>query len=87
MASQSSGGLAGGSIAQLEGRHRAGGGNALRAAVLGANDGLVSILSLTMGVAGATSSNADVLIAGLAGLLAGAGSISMWWLVWCWSRC
>jgi vacuolar iron transporter family protein len=77
MASQSSGGLAGGSIAQLEGRHRAGGGNALRAAVLGANDGLVSILSLTMGVAGATNSNTDVLIAGLAGLLAGAGSMAL----------
>lgn len=77
MASQSSGGLAGGSIAQLEGRHRGGGGNALRAAVLGANDGLVSILSLTMGVAGATNSNTDVLIAGLAGLLAGAGSMAL----------
>ena len=77
MASQSSGGLAGGSIAQLEGRHRAGGGNALRAAVLGANDGLVSILSLTMGVAGATNSGTDVLIAGLAGLLAGAGSMAL----------
>lgn len=77
MASQGSGGLPGGSIAQLEGRHRASGGNALRAAVLGANDGLVSILSLTMGVAGATSSNADVLIAGLAGLLAGAGSMAL----------
>jgi VIT1/CCC1 family predicted Fe2+/Mn2+ transporter len=77
MASQSSGGLAGGSIAQLEGRHRAGGGNALRAAVLGANDGLVSILSLTMGVAGATNSNSEVLIAGLAGLLAGAGSMAL----------
>ncbi len=76
-ASKSSGGLAGGSIAQLEGRHRAGSGNALRAAVLGANDGLVSILSLTMGVAGATSSNSDVLIAGLAGLLAGAGSMAL----------
>src|SRR5512135_1523477 len=77
MASQSAGGLSGGSVAQLEGRHRAGGGNALRAAVLGANDGLVSILSLTMGVAGATNSNADVLIAGLAGLLAGAGSMAL----------
>ena len=77
MASQSSGGLAGGSIAQLEGRHRAGGGNALRAAVLGANDGLVSILSLTMGVAGATNSGTDVLIAGVAGLLAGAGSMAL----------
>lgn len=77
MASQSTGGLPGGSVAQLEGRHRAGGGNALRAAVLGANDGLVSILSLTMGVAGATNSNTDVLIAGLAGLLAGAGSMAL----------
>lgn len=77
MASQSKGGMSGGSVAQLEGRHRAGGGNALRAAVLGANDGLVSILSLSMGVAGATNSNADVLIAGLAGLLAGAGSMAL----------
>lgn len=70
-------GLSGGSVAQLEGRHRASGGNALRAAVLGANDGLVSILSLAMGVAGATNSNKDVLIAGLAGILAGAGSMAM----------
>jgi vacuolar iron transporter family protein len=70
-------GLSGGSVAQLEGRHRASGGNALRAAVLGANDGLVSILSLAMGVAGATLSNKDVLIAGLAGILAGAGSMAM----------
>ena len=77
MASQSSGGLAGGSIAQIEGRHRAGGGNALRAAVLGANDGLVSILSLTMGVSGATTSHSGVLIAGLAGMLAGAGSMAL----------
>ncbi len=76
-AAQSSGGLAGGNIAQLEGRHRAGSGNALRAAVLGANDGLLSILSLTMGVAGATSSNTQVLIAGLAGVLAGAGSMAL----------
>ncbi len=71
------GGLSGGSVAQLEGRHRASGGNALRAAVLGANDGLVSVLSLVMGVAGATNSNTDVLIAGLAGLLAGAGSMAL----------
>ncbi len=77
LAAQPGGGLQGGSIARLEGRHRAGGGNALRASVLGANDGLVSILSLTMGVAGATSSNADVLIAGLAGVLAGAGSMAL----------
>src|ERR1700704_6959417 len=46
------GGLQGSALARLEGRHRAMGGNALRAAVLGANDGLVSNLSLVMGVAG-----------------------------------
>src|SRR5512139_1313205 len=77
MASGSTGGLSGGSVAQLEGRHKAGGGNALRAAVLGANDGLVSILSLTMGVAGATNSRPAILIAGLAGVLAGAGSMAL----------
>jgi VIT1/CCC1 family predicted Fe2+/Mn2+ transporter len=38
---------------------------------------LVSILSLVMGVAGATNNNSDVLIAGLAGLLAGAGSMAL----------
>lgn len=77
IASQSTGGLPGGTVAQLEGRHKASGGNALRAAVLGANDGLVSILSLTMGVAGATNSRPDILIAGLAGVLAGAGSMAL----------
>ncbi|MCJ7432672.1 MAG: VIT1/CCC1 transporter family protein [Anaerolineales bacterium] len=77
MASQGGSGMSGGSVAQMEGRHRGGGGNALRAAVLGANDGLVSILSLVMGVAGATNSNTDVLIAGMAGLLAGAGSMAL----------
>lgn len=77
MASNSGKGLPGGTVAQLEGRHKASGGNALRAAVLGANDGLVSILSLTMGVAGATNSRTDILIAGLAGVLAGAGSMAL----------
>ncbi len=77
MASNSSGGLSGGSVAQLEGRHKAGGGNALRAAVLGANDGLLSVLSLTMGVAGATNSKPSILIAGLAGVIAGAGSMAL----------
>lgn len=52
-------------------------GNALRAAVLGANDGLVSNLSLVMGVAGASFSSRTVLITGLAGLLAGAFSMAM----------
>lgn len=70
-------GAEGGTIARLEGRHRAVGGNALRAAVLGANDGLVSNLSLVMGVAGAALSGRSILITGLAGLLAGAGSMAM----------
>lgn len=71
------GGLEGGALALLEGRHRAGGGNALRAAVLGANDGLVSNLSLVMGVAGADLSGRTILITGLAGLLAGAISMAL----------
>ena len=70
------GGLSGSALAQLEGRHRTGG-NALRAAVLGANDGLVSNLSLVMGVAGAEFAGKTVLITGLAGLLAGACSMAM----------
>jgi VIT1/CCC1 family predicted Fe2+/Mn2+ transporter len=71
------GGMSGSTLAQLEGRHRAGGGNALRAAVLGANDGLVSNLSLVMGVAGADLSGKSILITGLAGLLAGAFSMAL----------
>jgi VIT1/CCC1 family predicted Fe2+/Mn2+ transporter len=70
------GGIAGGTLAQIEGRHRTGG-NALRAAVLGANDGLVSNLSLVMGIAGAAFSERTVLVTGLAGLLAGACSMAM----------
>jgi VIT1/CCC1 family predicted Fe2+/Mn2+ transporter len=49
--------------------------NWLRAAVLGANDGIVSTAGLVVGVAGATSSARTLLTAGLAGLLA--GSLSM----------
>jgi VIT1/CCC1 family predicted Fe2+/Mn2+ transporter len=71
------GGMAGSSLAMLEGRHRAAGGNALRAAVLGANDGLVSNLSLVMGVAGAALASRQILITGLAGLLAGACSMAL----------
>lgn len=67
----------GAAYSQLEGRHGAGGGNTLRAAVLGANDGLVSNLSLVMGVAGAAFSQQTVLVTGLAGLLAGACSMAM----------
>lgn len=70
-------GAEGGVLAKLEGRHRATSGNALRAAVLGANDGLVSNLSLVMGVAGAALESATILITGLAGLIAGAGSMAM----------
>jgi VIT1/CCC1 family predicted Fe2+/Mn2+ transporter len=69
--------MEGARIARFEGRHRAVGGNALRAGVLGANDGLVSNLSLVMGVAGATSGGSGVLIAGLAGLLAGGFSMAL----------
>jgi hypothetical protein len=70
-------GLAGPALARLEGRHRAASGNSLRAAVLGANDGLVSNFSLVMGVAGAQLANSQILITGLAGLAAGAGSMAM----------
>jgi VIT1/CCC1 family predicted Fe2+/Mn2+ transporter len=70
-------GMAGGALARLEGRHRAIGGNALRAAVLGANDGLLSNFSLVMGVAGASLASDAILITGLAGLRAGAGSMAL----------
>ncbi len=71
------GGLEGSALAQLEGRHRASSGNALRAAVLGASDGLLSNFSLVMGVAGADTEGRAVLVAGLAGLLAGAFSMAL----------
>jgi VIT1/CCC1 family predicted Fe2+/Mn2+ transporter len=45
--------------------------------VLGVNDGLVSNLSLVMGVAGAGVASRDILITGFAGLIAGAGSMAM----------
>jgi VIT1/CCC1 family predicted Fe2+/Mn2+ transporter len=70
-------GMQGGLLAQMEGRHRSGGGNALRAAVMGSNDGLVSNLSLVMGVAGAAMDGKAILITGLAGLLAGAISMAL----------
>ncbi len=69
--------VSGESLSRMEGKHKTVGGNALRAAVLGANDGLVSNLSLVMGVAGATSGESGVLLAGLAGLLAGALSMAL----------
>jgi VIT1/CCC1 family predicted Fe2+/Mn2+ transporter len=75
--SSTPGGLQGSAVARLEGRHRAMGGNALRAAVLGANDGLVSNLSLVMGVAGAAVAEKTILLTGLAGLVSGACSMAM----------
>lgn len=52
-------------------------GNDLRAAVLGANDGLVSNFCLIMGVAGAGSASRTILLTGLAGLVAGACSMAL----------
>jgi len=69
--------VSGSNLARFEKRHRSVGGNALRAAVLGGNDGLVSNFSLVMGIAGASSSQSEVLLTGLAGLLAGALSMSL----------
>lgn len=51
--------------------------NSLRAAVLGANDGLVSVSSIILGVAGATNDRVAILAAGLAGLAAGALSMAV----------
>ena len=48
----------------------------LRAAVLGANDGIVSTASLIIGVAAAHKAHADILLAGVAGLVAGAMSMA-----------
>ena len=48
----------------------------LRAAVLGANDGIVSTASLIVGVAAASAALSDVLLAGVAGLVAGAMSMA-----------
>jgi VIT1/CCC1 family predicted Fe2+/Mn2+ transporter len=48
----------------------------LRAAVLGANDGIISTASLILGVASAATSKSNVLLAGIAGLVAGAMSMA-----------
>jgi VIT1/CCC1 family predicted Fe2+/Mn2+ transporter len=58
------------------GWQKAAGAGTFRAAVLGGNDGLVSIFSLVWGVAGGTSDPSIVLLAGVAGLLAGAFSMA-----------
>jgi VIT1/CCC1 family predicted Fe2+/Mn2+ transporter len=70
-------GLGAASFVRTEKGHRRLGGNALRAAVLGANDGLVSNLSLVMGVAGASIDTHTIMLTGIAGLLAGACSMAM----------
>lgn len=70
-------GLQGDMVARLEGRHRSAGGNALRAAVLGASDGLLSNFNLVMGVAGAELATSQILLTGGAGLLAGAISMAL----------
>jgi VIT1/CCC1 family predicted Fe2+/Mn2+ transporter len=57
-------------------RHRTGRIGWLRAAVLGANDGIVSTASLVVGVAAAHATRHDVLVAGVAGLVAGAMSMA-----------
>ena len=51
--------------------------NWLRAGVLGANDGIVSVAAIVVGVAGATSNSAPILTAGLAGLVGGAISMAL----------
>lgn len=62
-------------IISLERRHYSGTVN-VRAGVLGFNDGLISNVSLVMGVTGATSDSSFIVIAGISGLLAGAFSMA-----------
>ena len=69
--------VTGADIARAERWHRGASGNNLRAAVLGANDGLVSNFCLIMGVAGAGTGNSIILLTGLAGLVAGACSMAL----------
>lgn len=57
-------------------RHRTDRVGWLRAAVLGANDGIVSTASLVLGVAAASASHASILLTGVAGLVAGAMSMA-----------
>ena len=69
--------VTGADIARAERWHRGASGNNLRAAVLGANDGLVSNFCLIMGIAGAGTSDKTILLTGLAGLIAGACSMAL----------
>ena len=63
-------------VAEVGESHRRVGGGNLRAAVFGANDGLISNTSLIMGVVGATANDHFVLVSGVTGLLAGALSMA-----------
>jgi VIT1/CCC1 family predicted Fe2+/Mn2+ transporter len=65
------------SVEEVGARHQGiGNSGGLRAAVFGVNDGLVSIVCLVMGVAGAAAGHTTILLAGIAGLLAGAFSMA-----------
>ncbi len=67
-----------GAISVRERWHRGGGrAGAVRAAIFGMNDGLVSNLSLVLGVAGAVHDTRTLLVTGFAGLLAGASSMAV----------
>jgi VIT1/CCC1 family predicted Fe2+/Mn2+ transporter len=66
----------GGSVAEESWHRAAAGGGALRAAVFGINDGLVSNASLILGVAGADPDPRVIVLAGVAGLLAGGFSMA-----------
>ena len=65
-----------GEIGRREGWHRSGRSGTLRAVIFGVSDGLVSNLSLVMGVAAASAQPTFILLAGIAGLLAGASSMA-----------
>jgi len=77
MARKSAQGITGADVVRTEPWHRGGSGNNLRAAVLGANDGLVSNFCLIMAVAGAAAANRIILLTGFAGLIAGAFSMAL----------
>lgn len=51
--------------------------NIMRAAVMGANDGILSVAGIVIGVAGATTNNFAIFISGISGMLAGTVSMAM----------
>lgn len=51
--------------------------NVMRASVMGANDGILSVAGIVIGVAGATSNNRAIILSGLSGMLAGTVSMAM----------